>query len=152
MMKTTITILMLFVCITLVGQTQVRKFSVEPDPVPAHITDSSDIANEYYSEYRQSWILGDYIRNEFGKVISRIPVDTARIEKCVVSAYLYRPKTPEYLETVYSFFYHINKIDSAYKYLMIYASTINRRILKTGDNSNELAQQILNAHYEFHNK
>lgn len=151
-MKTTITILMLFVCITLAGQTQVRKFSLDPKPVPVLIPDSSDIAYEYNLEYYNAWIAGNYIRDEFGKIISRVPIDTARIEKCVVSAYLFRPKTPEYLETVYSFYYHINKIDSAYKYLMIYASTINRRILKTGDNSDKLAQQILNAHYELHNK
>ena len=60
---------MLFVCITLVGQTQVKKFSLDPKPVPVHIPDSSDIANDYYSEYYQLWVIGTWIKTNKGGVM-----------------------------------------------------------------------------------
>jgi hypothetical protein len=146
-MKTTITILMLFVCITLVGQTQERKFSLDPKPVPEHIRDSSDIANDYYSEYYQSWIIGTWIKTNKGGVMvdELVPPDTAKMEKCIFSAYSYSPKTIAYLEKVYSFFYEINKIDSAYKYLKKYESR-DRRVIKT-----KAYQDINNAYNKLHN-
>lgn len=146
-MKATITILMFFVCFTLVGQTQERKFSLDPKPVPVHIRDSSDIANEYYSEYYQLWVIGTWIKTKKGGVMvdELVPPDTAKVEKCILLAYSYSPKTIEYLKKVYSFFYEINKIDSAYKYLKKYESR-DRSVIKT-----KAYQDINNAYFKLHN-